>query len=79
MSDSLEKSLTELIETKLNKIEDKIDGTINKMVKEEMDNAVKNYVNELKEVIFSELMNTLLDKYREMEMKQQITSNKIDV
>lgn len=69
---SEKQSLTQIINERLDKIEDKVDKAVMKIIKEELDGAVKHYVSQLKEVIFTELLNSLLDKHREMEMKNNI-------
>jgi hypothetical protein len=66
------KTLKSLIDERLDKIEKRIDATIEKMIKEEMEEAVKQYMNQTKDVIFSELISTLIDKNREYEMKEKV-------
>jgi len=68
---NLKTSLSSVIDERLNKIEMKIDSTIEKMIKEEIDEAVKQYMVQMKEIIFSELINSLIDKNRDYEMKEK--------
>lgn len=63
------KKLNEVINKRLSIIENKIDENIKFMIKEEINEAVKNHISQIKEVIFSELINSLIDKNREFELK----------